>query len=240
MEESNFELKNTNSNIKETPNENISIKENCSDVGEKSDLETDLTNLPLTVYTPKNHSLKVAILAIFTALGAALSSLFIYFPNIEFMTFTLFIGGIILGPLYGSFLALLSASLYEIIATAMIGPGVIIFPFKIVAFLLIAITGALIGHKIPTRKSSFWRFFLAIIGGLLTIAYDLIVNIGWILISNDFKFIGYFTALIIGLPITASKVACNAILFFFITDILNRTLLPIMVMERKVIKKNET
>ncbi|HUT79915.1 MAG TPA: hypothetical protein VMZ29_01835 [Candidatus Bathyarchaeia archaeon] len=237
MKETNIETKNTISSVNGNTLENIPTLEKNFDVGENNGSEIDLSDLPLTEYTPKNHTIKVAILAIFTALGAALSSLFMYIPYIEFMTLTLFIGGIILGPLYGSFLAILSASLYEIIATAMVGPGVIIFPFKIVAFVLIALTGALIGHKIPTKTSYFWRFFIAVIGGLLTILYDLIVNIGWVLITNDFKFIGYFTALIIGLPITAAKVASNAVLFFFIPDILNRTLKSIMTKERITIKK---
>ncbi len=239
MKETNISLKNSSDGEKDIPTEIDTSKEDKADINENDESKTELPDLPLTVYTPKNHTIKIALLAIFTALGIALSSIFISFPYLEFMTLTLFIGGIILGPLYGSYLALLSEALYEIIATAMIGPGAIIFPFKIIAFLMIALTGSMVGRKMPIKISIFRRLFLAVLGGLLTIVYDLIVNIGWVLISNDFQFIGYFTALIIGLPVTASKVAANAILFFFIPDILNRSLISLRSKEQKTIRKLE-
>ncbi|NHJ49540.1 MAG: ECF transporter S component [Asgard group archaeon] len=178
----------------------------------------------LVEYKPKPISLKVAILAIFTALGVALSALFIYLPHVELLSLTLFLGGIVLGLLYGSFLAILSALLYEIIASAMIGTGFIIFPFKMIAFLIIVITGAIFVKKIPKNPKFFWRFFFGVIGGLLTIFYDLIVNVGWILFSE----VGYFTAIITGLPITASRVATNTVLFLFIPDIYNRGIKPLL------------
>ncbi|MHA1212329.1 MAG: hypothetical protein ACTSSH_07695, partial [Candidatus Heimdallarchaeota archaeon] len=154
------------------------------------------------------------------------------FPNVELMTLTIFIGGIILGPVYGSFLAVLASSLYEIIATALIGLGGIIYPFKVIAFLLVALTGAMIGRNIPSKPTFLRRVFMAVIGGLLTIAFDLITNFGWVLISSEFQWIGYFTALLTGLPITASKVAANSVLFFFIPDILNRAVKPFMIREK--------
>ncbi|MHA1212957.1 MAG: hypothetical protein ACTSSH_10895, partial [Candidatus Heimdallarchaeota archaeon] len=83
---------------------NVELLQNQAD---DQETQQDIPDIPLQEYTPKNHSIKVAILAIFTGLGAALSSLFIYFPNVELMTLTIFIGGIILGPVYGSFLAVL-------------------------------------------------------------------------------------------------------------------------------------
>jgi hypothetical protein len=182
----------------------------------------------LIEYTPKTATLKIALLAIFTALGVAMSTMFIYFPNIELMTLTLFIGGIVLGPLYGSFLAILSASLYEIIATLIVGPGYVIFPFKIIAFLLIVLVGALIRKKIPEKLNFFWWFTFGVIGGLLTLFFDLITNIGWIILSDNFNFIGYISAIVIGLPITASKIAANTILFLFVPEIYNRSIKQMM------------
>ncbi|NHK31464.1 MAG: ECF transporter S component [Asgard group archaeon] len=182
----------------------------------------------LKEYTPKTTTLKIALLAIFTALGVAMSTMFIYFPNIELMSLTLFIGGIVLGPLYGSFLAILSATLYEIIATLIIGPGYVIFPFKIIAFLLIVLVGALIRKKIPEKPNAFWWFAFGVIGGLLTIFFDLITNIGWIILSDNFNFIGYISALVIGLPITASRVATNTVLFLFVPEIYNRSIRQMM------------
>ncbi|NHJ38611.1 MAG: ECF transporter S component [Asgard group archaeon] len=182
----------------------------------------------LKEYTPKTSSLKIALLAVFTALGVALSTMFIYFPNIELMTLTLFIGGIILGPLYGSFLAIFSATLYELIATIIIGPGYVIFPFKVIAFLIIVLAGAAIRKKIPEKPKAIWWFTFGVIGGLLTIFYDLITNIGWIILSDNFNFIGYISAIVIGLPITASRVATNTVLFLFVPEIYNRSIKQLM------------
>jgi len=176
-----------------------------------------------------NHTIKIAMVATLAALSAALSTAFIFFPYIELMTFTLFIGGIILGATYASALALISASLYEIISTILVGPGFVIFPFKLIAFLLIALTGSLVRNMIAKRETTMlFRLFLAVIGGLLTIAFDLLTNIGWIILSENFNAIGYFTALALGLPVTATKVAVNGTLFFIIPDVYSRAIRPLL------------
>ncbi|MCF2142695.1 MAG: hypothetical protein K9W42_03250 [Candidatus Heimdallarchaeota archaeon] len=171
-----------------------------------------------------NHTLKIALVAVLAALSAALSTAFIFFPYIELMTITLFLGGTILGPIYACALAIISASLYEIISTVIIGPGFIIFPFKLVAFLLIALSGAFSKRLIAKETTALLRLFFATIGGLLTIAFDLITNVGWIILAQNFNLIGYFTALVIGLPVTAAKVVVNGVLFFFIPDIYKRAI----------------
>jgi hypothetical protein len=217
-------------------NTKITVNDSSDELIDSTDRQADKTattdeiqNIQeLKEYTPKTTTLKIALLAIFTALGIAMSTMFIYFPNIELMSLTLFIGGIVLGPLYGSFLAILSASLYEIIATLIVGPGYVIFPFKIIAFLLIVLVGALIRKKIPEKPNFFWWFTFGVIGGLLTLFFDLITNVGWIILSDNFNFIGYISAIVIGLPITASKIAANTILFLFVPEIYNRSIRQLM------------
>lgn len=221
MAESNTKLANNDSNNELTDSTDL-LKEKSTTTDEMQDIQE------LKEYIPKTTTLKIALLAVFTALGVALSTMFIYFPNIELMSLTLFIGGIVLGPLYGSILAILSASLYELIATIMIGPGYVIFPFKVIAFLLIVLVGALIRKKIPEKPNAIWWFIFGVIGGLLTIFYDLITNVGWIILSDNFNFIGYISAIVIGLPITASRVAANTVLFLFVPEIYNRSIKQLM------------
>lgn len=172
-------------------------------------------------------SLQTAILAIFTALGPALSLSFIWFPYFELMTLTLFTGGLVLGPITGVILAVLSSTLYEIIATLVLGPALTIYPFKILAYILIALTGSLIGKNLPEKPTFSWRFFTGIIGGLLTLFFDLVVNLGMIFFM-DLQTISYFTTLLVGLPVTALRVISNTVLFSFIPELVSRAVYPLL------------
>ncbi len=176
-------------------------------------------------YSPQRMSLKIAILAIFTALGPVLSISFIWVPYFELMTLTIFLGGITLGPLFGAIQAIFSTTLYEIIVSAFLGVGLPIFPFKILGFLLVGISGGFLGKMFQIKTSFSWRIFIAIIGGLLTLCYDLLVNIGMI-IFLDLHFISYFATLAIGLPVTAIRVTSNTIFFAFVPEIMNRAIKP--------------
>jgi orotate phosphoribosyltransferase len=199
------------------------------DILEESDKEVQV----LDEFSHIRPSVKITMLAIFAALGVALATAFAYLPFFELMTFTLFIGGAVLGPLYSVFLAIISSSLYEIISTMLLGVGPIIFPFKIIAYVIIALSGAVFGRLQYKKPTYFWRFFMGVIGGLLTISYDLIVNVGWILLSiqgeeTGFTFVAYFSALALGITITISRTATNVILFLFVPDILSRAIAPIL------------
>ena len=59
------------------------------------------------------------------------------------------------------------------------GPAYIIYPFKIIAFIIIAVTGALLVRQTDKKATFFWRFFLAVVGGLLTLLcrYDFIYGL---------------------------------------------------------------
>lgn len=191
----------------------------------------------LQEYSPQRMSLKIAVLAIFIALGPVLSISFIWVPYFELMTLTIFLGGITLGPIYGAIQAVFSTTLYEIIASAFLGVGLPIFPFKILGFLLVGISGGLLGKMFHGNPSFSWRMFIAIIGGLLTLSYDLLVNIGMI-IFLDLQFISYFAILAIGLPVTAIRVTSNTIFFAFVPEIVNRAIKPAL--ENISFKKNRT
>ncbi len=213
-------------NLSKTINENA--------VSEDSQPEVNIEIQKLDEFTQIRPTVKITMLAVFTALGVALATMFAYLPFFELMTLTLFIGGAVLGPFYSILLALFSSSLYEIISTTLLGFGPVIFPFKIIAYILIALCGALLGRVLYNKPTYFWRFFLGVTGGLLTISYDLIVNFGWVLLSVQagdvavFSFTAYFSALVFGIYITVSRTVVNIILFLFVPDILYRAILPIL------------
>ncbi|MHA1244105.1 MAG: hypothetical protein ACTSP7_05965 [Candidatus Heimdallarchaeota archaeon] len=209
-------------------NESEELNKNNSDESKITDKVLEVETEKLTIVPPKNHTLKIALLAILTALGPALSISFIWFPYFELMTLTIFLSGVILGPLYGSILAILSTSLYELIVSLVIGPALPVYPFKVIAFCIVALAGALMGYKTNFSTSFFWRLFFGVLGGLLTLSYDLIVSLGM------FFFLGtgvgsYFAFIFAGLPITAIRVATNTLLFAFIPDIFLRTIKPLVI-----------
>jgi len=204
--------------------ESFSKAKECTTEDEQSNKIVENEEI-LKEYNPQRTSLKISVLAIFVALGPVLSISFIWFPYFEFMTLTNFIGGIILGPLYGIIQAILSTTLFEIIVSSFLGVGLPIFPFKVIGFILVGISGGIIGKILPANSSLSWRLFIATIGGMLTLCYDLLVNIGMI-IFLDFQFISYFVVFATGLPVTAIRVASNTFLFAFVPEIVNRAIKP--------------
>ena len=195
------------------------------------------TEEELQEYYSKRTSLKISILAIFIALGPVLSISFIWLPYFEFMTLTIFIGGIILGPGYGVIQAVLSTTLFEIIVSAFLGMGLPVFPFKVLGFALVGLSGGIIGNSLPTKPVLSWRIFIAIVGGILTLVYDLLVNIG-LIIFLDGKFISYFVVFVSGLPVTAIRVVSNTLFFTFVPEIVNRGIQPAI--QNISIKKKST
>ena len=183
-------------------------------------------------YEPKSKTLKIVLLAIFTALGPVLSLSFVWFPFFELMTLTIFIGGMVLGPGYAVVLAIFSTTLLELIASLAVGPGLPIYPFKVIAFICIAVIGGFIGKVIPEKNSVSWRIFIATIGGLGTLFYDLLVTIGMV-IFLEASFVSYFGLVLGGLPITALRVATNTMLFTFIPEIYNRAIKPNVLTRQK-------
>jgi hypothetical protein len=214
----------------------VELSEDKTELTSESNLEeSDVTDKileveteKLTIVPPKNHTLKIALLAILTALGPALSISFIWFPYFELMTLTIFLSGVILGPLYGTILAILSSSLYELIASLVIGPALPVYPFKVIAFCLVALTGSLMGYKTNFSTSFFWHLFFGVIGGLLTLIYDFIVSAGMFFFT-DMQAASYFAFFFFGLPVTAIRVATNTLVFAFIPDIIFRTIRPLII-----------
>lgn len=181
----------------------------------------------LTEYHNQSKSLKLALLAIFTALGPVLSISFIWFPYFELMTLTIFLGGIILGPIYSIILAILSTTLFEVLVSVILGFGLPIYPFKILAFIIIALTGSLFRRILEKEITVSWTIVIASTGGILTFIYDVLVTIG-LVIFMEMQIETYLGLFISGIAVTAIRVASNTILFAFIPVIYQRALQPLL------------
>lgn len=178
-------------------------------------------------YSPKSSALQMAILAIFTALGPALSLSFVWLPYFELLTLTIFLGGAILGAFYGLILAVLSTTLFEVLVSIIIGIGLPIYPFKLLVFCIVALLGTF-SRLILERKTTFsWRVLLASIGGISTLIYDLLTTIGLVFYLKA-DFITYFSLIATGLPVTAIRVSVNTVLFAFTPEIYQRGIMPLL------------
>ncbi|MEA2069853.1 MAG: ECF transporter S component [Asgard group archaeon] len=194
----------------------------------ENQLEED--SYTLSQWVKNNPTLRISLIAILSALGPALSISFIWFPYFELLSFTIFISGIILGTKDGLIVGFISSVIYEVLSTVIMGFALVIYPFKLLGFLLIAVVGGLIGKSNSNKKQISWNFFIAILGGLLTIFYDLLTNLGYLFFTN-FQFNSFLSLLVTSLPVTAIRVITNSILFFFIPMLLSRVFLPMLKQE---------
>ncbi len=152
------------------------------------------------------------MVATFSALAVATSSILIFLPNVETITYTVFLSGFVLGKRLGALTGLTTAISWEIVASMMMGGfSGIIFPFKIVFWIGTGVLGSSTADLLkPTRSLEF-----SIIGASLGLLYDLWVTIGVaLLFLSSGSFIPVFLSrFFLGIPFTISHVAGNFAIF---------------------------
>lgn len=162
-----------------------------------------------------------AVIALFSALAVATSLLLILVPNLETITLVIFLISFRYGFRTGICTAMTVALTFELIASQLFGSGAIILPFKLVAYLLIALTGSL--WKESSHQPG--KVALIVTGASLAILFDLITTLGLVLWLSQ-PLYTYFAFLAIGILVppffTPIHVLGNALLFQFIPSIQNR------------------
>lgn len=164
-----------------------------------------------------------AVIALFSALAVATSLLLVLVPNVETISLVIFLVSLRYGFRTGMVTAITVVLIFEFIATQLFGSGAIILPFKLIAYLLIALTGAL------WKESSYkpGKIALAITGASLAILYDMITTLGLVLwIGQSLSASAYFVLLVIGIVVppffTPIHILGNALLFQLVPSIQNR------------------
>ena len=149
-----------------------------------------------------------------SSMAVASTLILIFLPNVELITFTCFITGILFGWRVGIFTAALTATIYEIAVTAILGSSGIIFPFKVIAYCITALLGAFCSkHFWKLKKRDFM-----IMGAFATLIFDILTTIGMLfLLSQPLSSLLYY--LILGTPFYIVHQVSNAILFSFTPDI---------------------
>lgn len=161
------------------------------------------------------------IIAIFSALAVATSLLLVLVPNLETISLVIFLVSLRYGFRTGMVTAITVVLIFELIVSQLFGSGAIILPFKLIAYLLIALTGAL------WKESSYkpGKIALAITGASLAILFDMITTLGLVLWVG-LPLSAYFIMLVIGIVVppffTPIHVLGNAFLFQLVSSIQNR------------------
>ncbi len=154
-----------------------------------------------------------SIIVSFSAAGIATSLILIFLPNIETITYTVFLVGFLYGKKNGILTGITISIGWEIVATMIMGGfSGIIFPFKIIFWAFTGFLGGVLNNK-HFKLEKIIEF--ASIGAFLGLMYDLWVTVGIALmfLNQNAFWVIFISKLIFGAPFTVAHVIGNLILF---------------------------
>ncbi len=166
-------------------------------------------------------TVRIAYGAIIIALAIALGYALALVPNIELVTLTLAIGGYLLGGSWGFIVGALGFGLYSILSPFGVAPPPLLVA-QIVGGGFIGFSGSLL-RKIVKRK---WILVLksALIGGTVTLVYDLLTNLGsYLMIASETTLIPFIIG---GLLFSILHIVANVVIFAVLFPIISRYLKP--------------
>lgn len=165
------------------------------------------------------------ISAVFIATAVSLGFVLSGIPNLELMTVTIFLGGYVLGGLYGSFVGFFSAMLWSSLnpwGSGLAYPSLLIS--QILGFSIIGFSGGLIRLIINPLKIGLKNMIIFGLSGLiLTLFYDIITNLGSIFLSG-FNYNMIRNILITGIPLSIFHIILNTFIFFMVLPALIKKL----------------
>lgn len=181
------------------------------------ELTPNITQFPTKTSKAGNY----AVIALFSALAVATSLILVFVPNLETITLVIFIISLRYGFRMGLFTAVTITLTFEIMASQIYGSGAVVIPFKLLAYLLVGLTGHIWGesNQVPGKT------ILAVTGASLAIIYDLITTFGIVFWLNQ-PMSTYFVLVAIGFVappfFTPLHMIGNAFLFQLIPSIQNQ------------------
>ena len=154
--------------------------------------------------------------ALFVALSVVLGYALAQVPNVELMTVSVFLSGLILGPARGIFVGVLSIFIYSMLNPFGPPPPPLLIA-QVMGFLLIGAAGGLL--RGPIRGGGKRSFLLcALAGFLLTLAYDAATTASTALIAlgPDGFMDGVWGFFALGAPFVIAHVITNTLIFALI------------------------
>ena len=156
----------------------------------------------------------MAMIGIFSALSVVMGYTFIYIPNIEMISASIFISGYLLGIQKGILVAIIAETTYS--AFNPMGSG-LAFPFLLAAQLmgmsLFGAVGGILGSR--GEKFRFSRAKIALIGtaGLgCTLFFDLATTLSWPLAAG-FEGSQIYATIVFGSVFTSIHIISNTLIF---------------------------
>lgn len=163
----------------------------------------------------KRYIRKVAQAGVFTALAVAVGYLLFYIPNIELVSCTIFAAGWLFGITVGIAVGGISYAIFSIFNPlgASLPP---LFVAQVLGGILTGLAGGLLRNFISTFPVFLKVIMLGIAGGIITLIYDVITNIGgFIAFTTGKTFFAYLTTgIIFSLVHIFSNILIFAILLF--------------------------
>lgn len=168
---------------------------------------------------------KLAETGIFLALFLGMAYTFSYIPNIEFITLTAFLAGLLLGWKRGLFVALAGEAVFSIanpFGSSLAFPTLL--AAQLAAFAIIGLSGALSRNFIPfllDRKPTLAVIILGSEGLLLTFLYNALTTISFSLPSG-FTAEQMLALIISGIPFYVVNMVANTISFSVLATLVLR------------------
>jgi hypothetical protein len=159
---------------------------------------------------------RVAIIAIMSAL-TLVGSYAIPFPNLELGSSLLFITSFVFGGEIGAICTLIVSAVYF----GLLNPWGAAIPLllltQVIGWLLFVTIGHLMGKA---GIEAFRPYELAIVGGVLTLLYDLLTNLGWAWTTST----PYFVVLVGGALFMVVHVSSNFLIFGLVVPHMDRAI----------------
>ncbi|MBD3384603.1 ECF transporter S component [candidate division KSB1 bacterium] len=164
---------------------------------------------------------KNVLAALLTGLAVAVGFVFIYIPNIELFTASVFIAGYILGPAYGILVGVLSRLIFSLLnPMGMSSPPLLLA--QLFSMLLVGWTGGLFRRL---RVSGLPRVALfGVAGFLLTLIYTVLTTLSFLIVSVGFDRQKILSTFAIGTIFTTVHVIGNAIIFSLLVPLILKRL----------------
>lgn len=182
-------------------------------------------------------SRKVSITAIFASMAIASAYASSIIPNVELMSFMVFISGYIYGSCIGTLVGFIAMSIYAM-WNPWGGPVPPIFVAQVGCMALIGAVGG-IANKILNMPNSSSEKMLeaAALGGVLTIVYDLVTNYAYAIafgLARQFIFV-----LIAGAWFSLVHVISNTLIFGILLAPVSRMLESTLDLNNRVARENK-
>jgi hypothetical protein len=205
--------------------------------------ELDMSSINRTNYeeitqfekNSSNYLDSISLQVQLSAVTIATTAMLIFYPSVETISISIFIFGYLFRIRFGISLVLSICVGWEIVASMVFGFSGILFPFKILGWLIVFNLGT-IANKIRITKN--WEF--ALLGAFSAVIWDLILLFAIPLTlsttGTDFMVL-LINALVFGLPFTIAHIIANTTFFLFVRNIIS-TILPVLKMNHSNLLNN--